>query len=280
MTLMQPRNYGTVIVEWKMNTTLSDLFRVYLYAEYTIASSLSSYSLNVQLLACWLTELRKVSTSLHVYLSSVTMLHVACRMQRSILNNELVYVLAVLVGQSIGPSELNTSDLAEFLQKSAAEHLTTFRQLEARDFGSVATIVTADFQVLYMFKRGDYQQCLQLSTQNVHSLLYAVYVLSIPTLPEFIQLLDDDIVSLTALTLIIHPKCRGHGGYVCISQLTLWLYLMTQRQLKLGHSGKSLAQTLDCIEAAKGRHPADCILDQLTMKLLECKVVSYISTLV
>ena len=43
------------------------------------------------------------------------------------------------------------SDLLELLQKSAVEHLTTYRQLEARDFGSVVTIVTTDFD-----KRGDY----------------------------------------------------------------------------------------------------------------------------
>ena len=65
------------------------------------------------------------------------------------------------------PSELNTSDLVELLQQSAVEHLTTFRQLQARDFGFVATIVTTDFEALCEYKRGDYQQCLQLSTQNV-----------------------------------------------------------------------------------------------------------------
>ena len=32
---------------------------------------------------------------------------------------------------------------------------------------------------------------------------------NVSLLPEFIQLLDDDIVSLTALTLIVNPKCRG-----------------------------------------------------------------------
>ena len=45
----------------------------------------------------------------------------------------------------IVPTEHYAPDLTELLQKSAVEHLTTFRQLEARDFGSVAaTIVTTD----------------------------------------------------------------------------------------------------------------------------------------
>jgi len=176
------------------------------------------------------------------------------------------------------PTEHNAPDLTELLQKSAVEHLTTYRQLVVREFGSVATIVTTDFEALYAYKRGDYQQCLKLSTQNVHTLLYGGYMTSIPTLPEFIQLLDDDIVSLTALTLIVNPKCRHYSRYFIITQLTLSLYLMTQCQLKLRHSVTSLAQTLDYIEVAQRGHPADRTLNQLILKLIERKVVVYISS--
>jgi len=38
----------------------------------------------------------------------------------------------------------------------------------------------------------------------------------------------------------------------------------------------SLAQTLDYIEVAQRRHPANRTLDQLTLKLIERKVVAYI----
>jgi len=142
----------------------------------------------------------------------------------------------------------------------------------ARDFGSVVTIVTTDFEALYAYKRGDYQRCLQLSTQNVHALLDAGGWHSIPVFPEFIQLMDDDIVSLTALTLTVNPKCRDRVGGFCISQLTLSLYLMTQCQLKLHHSVTSLAQTLAYIKVAQRRHPRERTLDQLTLKLTQRKV--------
>jgi len=164
-------------------------------------------------------------------------------------------------------TELNTSELVELLQQSAVEHLTTYRQLEMRDFGSVATIVTTDFEALYAYKHGDYQRCLQLSTQNVRTLLYDVGVPAVSTYPEFIQLLDDDIVSLTALTLIVNPECRDRGVNVRVTQLTLSLYLMTQCQLKLRHSVTSLAQTLDYIKVAQRRHTAVCMLEHLTLKL-------------
>jgi len=73
----------SAIVDWRINTVPMDTYQVYLYAEHAIALSASSYShsLNVRSLACLLTELRKVSTSVCVYVSSVAMLHVAYRSQ-------------------------------------------------------------------------------------------------------------------------------------------------------------------------------------------------------
>ena len=105
----------------------------------------------------------------------------------------------------------------------------------------------------------------------------------ISTLPEFIQLLDDDIVSLTALTLIVDPKIRENDDssiYIRITQLTLSLYLMTKCQLKLRHSVTSLAQTLHCIEVAQIGYASGRILDQLTLKLIERNVLARIITLV
>ena len=90
-------------------------------------------------------------------------------------------------------------------------------------------------------------------------------------------MLDDDIVSLTALTLIVNPKCRDRNGNVLISQLTLSLYLMTQCQLMLGHSATSMAQTLDYIQVAQRRRPADWTLDHLTLKLMKRKVLTRLS---
>ena len=113
-----------------------------------------------------------------------------------------------------------------------------------------------------------------MSTQNVHALLYAVGVVSVPTFPEFIQFLDDDIVSLTALTLIVNPKCREDiYRYAAITQLTLSLYLMTQCQLKLRHSMTSLAQTLVYIKATHRRHPVKCTIDRLVLKMIARKAL-------
>ena len=178
-------------------------------------------------------------------------------------------------------AELDTSELVELLQQSAVEHLTTYRQLQRQQFVSVATIVSTEIEALYAYKHGDYQRCLELSTQNVHTLLYADHVVAVSTFPEFIQLMDDDIVSLTALTLIDNPKCRDSGsGNTCINQLALSLYLMTQCQSKLHHSVTSMAQTLDYIEFAHRTHARRVVhftLESLILKLTERKLIIYLS---
>jgi len=187
---------------------------------------------------------------------------------------------------SMNANEPNSSDLVEILQNSAVEHMTAYRQLLAQDFGSVATIVTTDFEALYAYKRGDYQRCLQLSTQNVHTLLYAVRLPDVPLLPQFIQLFDDDIVSLTALTLMVNPEhrihrwCREEFNVRCgsITQLTLSLYLMTQCQLSTPGSVASLVETLDYIKVAQRRHPSHRTMDQLTLKLIERRAAVHLKT--
>ena len=176
-------------------------------------------------------------------------------------------------------NKYNSSELVELLQRSAVEHLTTYRQLLARDCGSAVTIVITDFEALYAYKRGEYQQCLQLSAENVHTLLYARHIPDVTALLDFIQWMDDDIVSLTALMPVVNPKCRDNTAYICITQLTLSLYLMTQCQLKLYHSVTSLAQTLDYIKFSQKIHLAERTLDQLTLKLIERKVAAYVNTL-
>jgi len=174
-------------------------------------------------------------------------------------------------------TKMNTSQLATLLQKYAVEYLMTCQQLEAKRFGSIVTIVTTDYEALYAYKHGEYQRCLQLSTQNVHTLLNVHSMRDVQILPVFIDLFDDDIVSLTALKVIVCPERRKSTDDVGISQLTLSLYLMTQCQLKLRHSLTSLAKTIGYIKVAQRRHPVDGKLrqDQLTLKLAERKILMY-----
>jgi len=173
--------------------------------------------------------------------------------------------------------QLDTSELVELLQKSAVEHLTIFRQLQARQFGSPFTIVTTDFEALYAYKRGDYQRCLQLSTQNVHMLFGAMPWSHALPYPEFIQLMDDNLVCLTGLMLLVVPLRLQDYDHIEISQLSLSLYLMTQCQIQLHYPVTSLTQTLDYIEVARHKPFNHFTLTQLLLRLTEVKILRYIS---
>ena len=175
--------------------------------------------------------------------------------------------------------QLDTSELVELLQQSAVEHLTAFRQSEAQQFSSVGVeIATTDFEALYAYKCYEYQRCLLLSTRSVRTLIGVGGIPCAFTYPEFIQLMDDDIVSLIGLTLIVNRSCREEdSGCVTIRQLYLSLYLMAQCQMKLHHPVTSLAQTLDYVEVARPCHGEHFTLDQLLLKLTERKILLYIS---
>jgi len=277
-TSVKLQNAVSEIVCWRLNTLLFDTWGAVNFAEICVPRSVSNDFLTVRSCVRWMKELTKVDKRLSVYFSAVALLHIARRISTNGLCQELMDILATVIGHSssqcssvLSPckTEMNT---VEALQKSAVEHLTTYRQLVARDFGSVATIVATDFEALYAYKHDDHQQCLQLSTENVYTLLYAVNMPCISALPEFIQLMDDSIVSLIALTLIVSPECREDVRYLYVTELTLSLYLMTQCQLKLRHSATSLAQTLNYIEIAQKRHQRFDILDHLTLKYIARKV--------
>jgi len=173
----------------------------------------------------------------------------------------------------------DTSELVELLQQSAVEHLTAFRQLVAQEFSSEFGIVTTDFEALYAYKCGEYQRCLQLSTNNVRTLIAdeRIPLPSVLLYPEFLHLMDDDIVSLIGLTLIVNPSpsCRFNAS---VHQLSLSLYLMTQCQMKLHHPPASLTQTLEHVKVARGGFIVGLFdaFYQALLKLTERKILLYI----
>jgi len=141
--------------------------------------------------------------------------------------------------------------------------------------------VSALFAAIYM-------QCTQADSKGAWST--CIY-------PSFIQLLDDDIVSLIGLTWLVKPshKRNKYYAFVIMSQLSLSLYLTAQCQIKLRHSTTSLATTLDYVQLARARvkHDHDIVInllahtilkylddrlnDQLLLKFVEQKILRYIS---
>ena len=271
----------SAVVDWRRNNALHESWHGLESATNSLSAQISECSLTARSYLVYMKELSKLDTKLSVNLIAVARLHVALNISRHGFSDRWTKLLPILFDDLGCENNLinskNTLELIEFLQKSAIDRLTTFRQLAARDFGSVVPIATADFEAMYAYKRGDYQHCLQLSGQNLCTQACASEMTDVPLFPEFLQLLDDDIISLTALQMIVNRDCRVSCEYSVITQVTLSLYLATQCLLKLRYSVTLLSWTLDYIETTMKRHPLWRTLDQLTLKLAERKIVAHIS---
>jgi len=168
------------IVWWRQKCHSMSSWLAVCLAEYSMPANVSHYSLTAHSCDFWMNELTKIDKRLSLYFSAVALLHVVCKISTNGFNNKLTDrpILTTILRCNLNQccsvlspciAELNTSELVELLQKSAVEHLITYRQLMAREFGSVTTIVTTDFEALYAYKRGDYQQCLQLSIHRTYT---------------------------------------------------------------------------------------------------------------
>jgi len=180
--------------------------------------------------------------------------------------------------KSVINHHLDTSKLVDLLQLSAVEHLTTGRELQEAGF-PLRIVTTTEFKAVYAYKCGQYQHCLQLSICNVRKLtaVKGRCAFGEPEViyPLFIQLLDDDIVSLIGLTWLVKPshERNKYHAFVIMFQLSLSLYLTAQCQIKLRHSPTSLATTLLYVRLARARVKD---IDQLLLKFVEQKILKYI----
>jgi len=181
----------------------------------------------------------------------------------------------------------DTSKLVGLLRRCAVEHLTSFRRRLRQDFGPSLIPVTNDFDVLYAFHRGQYRLCIRLCKDIVDRLhgLKARTVLLL-MYPEFMQLMDDDIVSLFGLMLLLKPTIRDSDDHVfskvvCVSQRALALYLLAQSQIKLNCFPLALFDTNLCTQLTQAitahRHP-DLIWERLVLKLTARRIAIYRQT--
>ena len=178
----------------------------------------------------------------------------------------------------------DTSKLVGSLQKCAVELLTSFRYSERQDFGAHLMPITSDFEALYAFHRGQYRQCIRICKDIVNRLFGPrTSQVKLTMFPEFMQLMDDDIVSLFGLVLLLKPTVRDNDDRVffrtvCISQLSLALYLLAQSQIKLNYFPLALSDTVLCTSLTRvvteQRHP-DNLWELLVLKLTERRITMY-----
>jgi len=195
---------------------------------------------------------------------------------------------AVNTGTADSDHESSSSDpslLVTTLELVALEKLITFRQVIVRELHSEQFPILNEFEALYSYKCGLFEECLEMCRNHVNMLLRAGCSRNqryVTALPQAVSLLDGDLVSLFGIIGILYPvlflfliQFPDSGE---LSVLTLSLYLMVQCQKKLNED--SFDDTLQLIRFVHDKmYPADdneYLLDRLILKLTYRSLKLYI----
>ena len=105
-TITKLQNLVTAIVEFRLNTSLQDLLYAVESAQWYITAFMSKSRVTVKWCVCWMNELTKseVGPCLSEYFSAVAFLHVIYKISRDGFNENLMDVLATILGQFIDTS--------------------------------------------------------------------------------------------------------------------------------------------------------------------------------
>jgi len=151
-------------------------------------------------------------------------------------------------------SSMDTSLLVTSLELVALEKLINFRQVIVRELHSDQFSVVNEFELLYMYRRGEFPTCLRMCRNHINTILnseveHQTLCLSSPV---YLSLFDGELLSLFGMMLILYPSwillCIQSPKAPRISVLTVLLYLMIQCQ-KILHSD-SICDSLSSIRYA------------------------------
>jgi len=133
-------------------------------------------------------------------------------------------------------SSMDTTLMVTALELVALEKLTTVRQEMVRELYSNEFPVLNEFEPLYAYKCGLFEECLKMCWSNVDILLRSIGVVKLQpyliAFPELLCLLDGELVSLCGILRLLQPNWMlmvlNFPGYCDVSLLTLSLYMITQ----------------------------------------------------
>ena len=161
--------------------------------------------------------------------------------------------------------------------QSSVEFLNSFRRVMSCDYSSALGIVPRDYEALYAYKCGLYEQCFHLSRESVDFLLYNECnrnaLVLIFEKSDLLLLMDDDYLSLIGLARLcgvfdIDPL-EGEN----LMQLILSMYLLVQSKLRLRHSMTSLIDILRVIQHVHDRLRDQSNINRSMMKFVCRKTV-------
>ena len=173
-------------------------------------------------------------------------------------------------------NSIDNSLLAAMLELVALEKLVSVREVVVRELHSEQFPVLNEFRVLYSYKSGLLEECLDMCRQNVNTMLRAGcprYQQYFIVAPEFLSILDGEVLSLFGIIRLLRPVyfllLLELGDAESISLLTLSVYLMVQCQKTL--RSDSLCDTLQLIRVVYDKvfsaNDNETFFDRLILKL-------------
>jgi len=147
-------------------------------------------------------------------------------------------------------SSMDVTLLVTTLELVALEKLITVRQVMVRELHSDKFHLVNEFEAMYAYKCGLFEECIELCRNNIDALLRSNYVgahVYPVTYPEMLSLLDGELVSFFGIIRILqHPRLFVEfGRFFFIDDLTLSLYLIARCQRNLRND--SLVDTMNLI---------------------------------
>ena len=132
---------------------------------------------------------------------------------------------------------MDTTLLVETLELVALEKLITFRQATVLELGSWQFPVVNEFEALYAYKCGSFEECMELCRRDI-GLLFGACSLTMQSyyvvFPTMLSLLDGELVSLFGIIRLLHPETFCLALPNCqIHISTLLLYLLVRCQVNL-----------------------------------------------
>jgi len=181
-------------------------------------------------------------------------------------------------------SSMDNSLLVTTLELVALEKLITYRQMMVRERHSDQFPVWNEFEALYAYKCGLFEECLEMCQRYLDTSLHRDCSKDhLPVgFPEMLTLLDGELVSFVGIIGLVSPLPlfvslvqRSHS--LRIFMRTLSLYLMVQCQKKLSIDLHDALQLIQLVHNATDEH---FVLDRLLLKVIYRSLKMSINNLV
>ena len=252
-TVIKLENAVSAMVEFRVNTSLHDLFEAVSLGAIYVSGVISLREQNVRSCLCLMNELTTRDLCLSEYFSAVILLHVAYRIKINGFSENLMDILATILGQFVDTSRyskrrcsvVSLNKAAKLMKVVANKLLSTAQRIEIElskaylfgalrckdsDSDSIYCLANVYLAVLY-YTTGHYQtaidHCTLVTRSQDHSQCNSRVVQG-----ELLPKIDDDID--TVLGLAVFYQCvlsaavnrRQHTQYVSVFTTEIFAYYL------------------------------------------------------